>query len=52
MKSINGKNKTKHGEMESIFSKLSEENKDILILVAKGMKIAQEAPKQPCPSSK
>jgi len=34
-------------EMQDIFSKLSEKNKEIIILVAKGIKIAQE-PELPC----
>lgn len=29
-------------KMEEIFKKLTEENKDTLILVAKGMEVAQE----------
>lgn len=34
--------KSKNADMQAIFSNLSEKNKDILILVAKSMKIAQE----------
>lgn len=34
--------KNKEKEMEEIFNNLTEENKDILNLVAKGMEIAQE----------
>lgn len=30
-------------DMQKIFSELSEKNKDILLLVAKGMKAAQES---------
>lgn len=33
---------SKSADMQDIFCKLSEKNKDIIILVAKGMKIAQE----------
>ncbi|MCI8489302.1 MAG: hypothetical protein HFJ04_03460 [Lachnospiraceae bacterium] len=33
-------------DMQAIFNKLSEKNKDILILVAKSMKVAQEASEQ------
>ena len=32
--------------MEMIFDKLSERNKDIIILIAKGMKIAQDVAEQ------
>lgn len=32
--------------MQTIFTKLSEQNKDIMLLVAKGMKAAQESTKQ------
>lgn len=32
----------KTADMEDIFSKLTDENKDILILVAKSIKMAQE----------
>lgn len=35
--------KSKKIDMQAIFSKLSEKNKDILILLAKGMKVAQDA---------
>ena len=36
-------------EMQAIFSNLSEKNKDIIILLAKGIKIAQESelPRKP-----
>lgn len=34
--------KNKIDDMKEIFNKLSEQNKDIIILVAKGMKIAQK----------
>lgn len=33
-------------DMQTIFTELSEKNKDIMILVAKGMKAAQETTKQ------
>lgn len=46
------KNKNKNVSMQYIFSKLSENNKDILILMAKSMKVAQEAGKQECKSFK
>ena len=39
--------KSKKTDMQAIFSKLSERNKDILILVAKSMKIAQETSSPP-----
>lgn len=39
--------KSKKTDMQAIFSKLSEKNKDILILVAKSMKVAQEATEPP-----
>lgn len=42
----------KNADMQAIFSKLSEHNKDILILMAKSIKIAQETGKQKCKSSK
>lgn len=34
--------KSKNADMQAIFSDLSERNKDILILVAKSIKVAQE----------
>lgn len=34
--------KSEKADMETIFNQLSDQNKDILILVAKGMKLAQE----------
>lgn len=34
--------KSKSDDMQDIFSKLSEKNKDILILLAKGIEIAQD----------
>ena len=33
-------------DMEAIFDKLSEKDKDIMILIAKGMKMAQDSTKQ------
>ena len=36
----------KNADMQAIFSKLSETNKDIVILVAKSMKIAQDTAEQ------
>lgn len=44
--------KSKKTDMQLIFSKLSEKNKDILILVAKSMKIAQETSEPPCERTK
>ncbi len=35
-------------EMQMIFSELSEKNKDIVILIAKSVKIAQEVTEQSC----
>lgn len=43
---------SKRTDMQGIFSKLSEKNKDILILLAKGMKVAQEATEQSCQREK
>lgn len=34
--------KSKNTDMQIIFSELSETNKDIIILLAKGMKVAQD----------
>lgn len=34
-------------DMQILFSQLSEEEKDIMLLIARGMKIAQEAAEQP-----
>ncbi len=42
----------KHETMQLIFNKLTDKNKDILILVAKSIKIAQEDEKQTCKLSK
>lgn len=44
--------KSKKTDMQAIFSKLSEKNKDILILIAKSMKVAQETSDQPCKQPK
>lgn len=44
--------KSKKTDMQAIFNKLSEKNKDILILVAKSMKIAQETSELPCKQTK
>ena len=35
--------KNRKADMQAVFAELSEENKDIMILIAKGMKAAQEA---------
>ena len=37
--------KEKQEEMKEIFNKLTEKNKDIINMVAKGMQIAQESKK-------
>lgn len=34
-------------DMQAIFSRLSEKNKDIVILVAKSVKVAQDTAEQP-----
>lgn len=39
--------KSRNTDMEEIFSKLSEKNKDIVILVAKSVKIAQDTSEPP-----
>lgn len=39
---------SRDADMQAIFSELSEKNKDIIILVAKSVKVAQEAAEQPC----
>ena len=39
--------KIKNEDMEMIFNKLSERNKDIIILIAKGMKVEQDSAEQP-----
>lgn len=38
--------KSKNDEMEEVFNKLSEANKDIIILMAKSVKVAQEVTEQ------
>ncbi len=38
---------SKNAEMQAIFSELSEQNKDIVMLVAKSVKVAQEVAAQP-----
>lgn len=37
----------RNADMQAIFSKLSERNKDIIILVAKSVKVAQDTTEQP-----
>lgn len=44
--------KSKSSDMRDIFNKLSEKNKDILILLAKSIKVAQEVERQSCKPSK
>lgn len=39
-------------DMQAIFSELSETNKDIIILIAKSIKVAQEAAGQPLKTPK
>ena len=43
---------SKRVDMQAIFNKLSERNKDILILVAKSMKVAQETSEESCKKAK
>lgn len=38
---------SKNTDMQAIFSKLSEKNKDIVILVAKSVKVAQDTTVEP-----
>lgn len=38
---------SRNTDMQAIFSKLSERNKDIVILVAKSVKVAQDTIEQP-----
>ncbi len=38
---------SKSTDMQAIFSELSESNKDIIILLAKGMRIAEHTTKKP-----
>lgn len=42
---------SKRADMQAIFGKLSEKNKDILILLARSMKVAQETTEQACKNS-
>lgn len=39
--------KRKNAEMQAIFQELSEKNKDLVILVAKSIKVAQDAAEAP-----
>ncbi len=39
---------SKNTDMQAIFSELSERNKDIVILIAKSVKVAQEVTAQSC----
>ena len=43
---------SKRTDMQRIYGKLSEKNKDILILIARSMKVAQEATEQSCRQEK
>lgn len=43
--------KSKNTVMQEIFCELTERNKDIMILVAKSVNIAQENPKRQCVAS-
>ena len=38
---------SKNADMQAIFSELSEKNKDIIILIARSVKVAQEVAEQP-----
>ena len=38
---------SRNADMQAIFSELSEKNKDIVILIAKSVKVAQEVAEQP-----
>ena len=38
---------SRNTDMQAIFSELSEKNKDIVILIAKSVKVAQEVAEQP-----
>ena len=38
---------SRNTEMQAIFNELSETNKDIIILIAKSVKVAQEVAEQP-----
>lgn len=39
---------SRNTDMQAIFNELSEKNKDIIILIAKSVKVAQEEEEQPC----
>lgn len=41
---------SRNTDMQAIFNELSEKNKDIIILIARSVKVAQEAAEQPCKS--
>ena len=43
---------SKNTDMQTLFNELLEKNKDIVILIAKSMKVAQEEFEQPCESQK
>lgn len=43
---------SRNTDMQAIFSELSERNQDILILIAKSVKVAQEVAEQPSPQCK
>lgn len=43
---------SKNADMQIIFNELSEKNKDIVILIAKSMKVAQEVSEKPSESHK
>lgn len=43
---------SKSSDIREIFNQLSEKNKDILILLAKSIKLAQEVERQSCKPSK
>lgn len=42
---------SRNAEMQDIFGELSERNKDIIILIAKSVKVAQEVTEQSCKPS-
>lgn len=42
---------SKNTDMQSIFNELSEKNKDLMMLLAKSVKYAQQAAEKPCNSS-
>lgn len=39
--------KSRETDMQAVFNELSDKNKDIVILIAKSVKVAQEEAKQP-----